>query len=259
MKDLEFQWYQHWFESFVDSYCNGNSHEQEAILLKKKHSFRVLQEAQNLVSSLAITDSKLYHLTSLAAIFHDIGRFPQYHTYKTFNDKISANHGLLGYKVLRRQNVFGQLPQAEKKDVLLCVLMHNRAQIPSGLPSRLHFLLQVVRDADKLDIIPVVLPHFQQVDSEDNVVTLGLPHEPQQYSSEVIEQVRQRTMVDYRTMHWLNDFVLLMCSWVYDLNFPYTCAAVLERGYVDALVGCLPQTDEITSLGHQLRADLMRR
>lgn len=255
--NTSFDYYKQWFESFVGSFGQEDPKGQEAVYLKRDHSLRVLREAQNLLLNLDPSKQDLYYLVSIAAIFHDIGRFPQYSQYKTFNDKISVNHGLLGYKVLKKEDVLNGLTQKDRKDVLLSVLMHNRAKLPIGLPSRLHFILQVIRDADKLDIIPVVLPHFQQVSPDNGIVTLGLPHEPQKYTQAVIDQVLARTMVDYRTMHWLNDFILLMCSWAYDLNFPYTCQEVLERGYMKDLLGCLPQTEDVLSLGNQIKTDLL--
>ncbi len=257
MNNWDLNSYRLWFDSFVNSYCQEDPKDQEAILLKKDHSLRVLHEARQIMLSLDPTDKYLYHLVSIASLFHDIGRFPQYDQYKTFNDRISVNHGLLGYKVLRQQDILEGLSQEARKLILLSVLMHNRSRLPAGLPSNLRLILQVVRDADKLDIIPVVLPHFQQFSPDNGIVTLGLPHEPKRYSQAVIDQVLAKTMVDYRTMRWLNDFILLMCSWIYDVNFPYTCQAVLERGYMESLLNCLPQTEDILAVREQIRTDLM--
>ena len=45
------------------------------------------------------------------ALFHDVGRFPQYARYKTFRDSISTNHAALGASVLFEQERSGSLPR----------------------------------------------------------------------------------------------------------------------------------------------------
>ena len=63
-------------------------------------------------------------------------------------------------------------------------------------------------------------------------------------------------MVNYQEMVWVNDFKLLLCSWIYDLNYPVSRRVVRERGYLEELLGYLPQNSEFKRLGEQLREDL---
>ena len=63
-------------------------------------------------------------------------------------------------------------------------------------------------------------------------------------------------MVNYQDMVWVNDFKLLLCSWVYDLNYGVSRVVVRERGYLEKLVGYLPRSPEFARLGRQLREDL---
>ncbi len=65
-----------------------------------------------------------------------------------------------------------------------------------------------------------------------------------------------RGLAEYNDMVWINDFKLLICSWIYDLNFPATRRAVLERGYLDAILSLLPDIPEFTALGERLKQDL---
>ena len=66
-------------------------------------------------------------------------------------------------------------------------------------------------------------------------------------------------MVNYQEMVWVNDFKLLLCSWIYDLNYRVSRRVVRERGYLEKLLGYLPQSPEFKRLGQQLREDLNER
>jgi hypothetical protein len=57
-------------------------------------------------------------------------------------------------------------------------------------------------------------------------------------------------------MIWVNDFKLLLCSWIYDLNYGVSREIVRARGYLEELLGYLPQNPEFERLGQQLRGDL---
>ena len=56
-------------------------------------------------------------------------------------------------------------------------------------------------------------------------------------------------MVNYQEMVWVNDFKLLLCSWVYDLNYRVSRAVVRERGYLEELLGYLPRSPEFCGWG----------
>ncbi len=165
------------FETYVTRFAQSNPKSQANIDLKKEHTLRVLQEAQGILASLELKRRQA-RLVELAALFHDIGRFPQFAEYGTFQDGLSLNHGLLGYQVLRREQLLpAALSRAEKKNILLTVLMHNRARVVPGLPPHLERMLRIVRDADKLDVIRVLIKHFDPRQPHNAVVTLGLPHD----------------------------------------------------------------------------------
>ena len=51
----------------------------------------------------------------------------------------------------------------------------------------------------------------------------------------------KREMVNYQDLAWVNDFKLLLCSWIYDLNYGVSRGVVRERGYLEEMLGYLPQ------------------
>ncbi len=253
--DYDFQTYEQWFKDFTGKFLGASEFDAANVQLKIDHSQRVLKLARQLTRNLN-PGRKLAELAHLAALFHDVGRFPQYAKYRTFHDQASVNHGLQGVLTLKQHQVLEGLPAAARRLVLAAVALHNRRCLPRGLPLEARNLTQIVRDADKLDIFAVMLPHFKPGQPHNNVVNLGLKPHPENYTPEILHRLLRRQMVNYQDMVWVNDFKLLLCSWVYDLNYPASRAVLRERGHLEELLAYLPRSPEFVKLGGQLREDL---
>ena len=251
----DFQTYEQWFRDFTREFLQGSEFDAANVQLKRDHTWRVLELARR-ISREAEPAPELRELALLAALCHDVGRFPQYARYQTFQDQISVNHASQGVVTLKQHRVLEELPAPARRLVLGAVALHNRRFLPRGLPEELKRLTQIVRDADKLDIFAIMLTHFKPGVRHNNVVNLELKPHPDRYSPGILEQVERRQMVNYQEMVWVNDFKLLLCSWIYDLNYPVSREVVREQGYLEELLGYLPRSPEMISLGRQLREDL---
>jgi hypothetical protein len=246
------------FEGYVDRYRAPTPDEQENIELKREHSLKVLEEASIIVeqSGLSHADRRL---ALLGALFHDAGRFPQYLTYGTFRDDASENHALLGLRTLRAMEVFSSLDPDERNTVHQAILLHNRRALPGMVRGRSRAICQVVRDADKLDILRVLLSHLEPNGRRNSVVTLGLARDPQAYTPSLIESIRLGRMARYEDMVWENDFVILLLSWIYDLNFHATRRMFTARGYLERLMALLPEGPPFSDLHGGLSRRLTSR
>jgi putative nucleotidyltransferase with HDIG domain len=247
-----------WLRDFAARFPEARESDRASMELKLNHSLRVMQEAERIASSLDATDRAL-RLSLLAALLHDVGRFPQYSRYRTFKDQISVNHALLGFRTLRQEVVLNDLPAVDRKLVLQCVLLHNKPRLPPSLPPDLDFALRVVRDADKLDIVSVVLPYLEDPDlSGSEAVTLGLADHPGRYSGSVLRRLRTGQPVSYADMTYRNDFRLLLAGWVFDLNYAKTRRLFLHRDHLRSIMAALPQTREVRELARALHSFLCR-
>jgi putative nucleotidyltransferase with HDIG domain len=244
-----------WFENYAEGFAQGSSGDRENIAIKKEHSLRVLDNAVEISHSLKL-DNELAQLSHLAALFHDVGRFPQYARFRTFNDRNSVNHAVLSIEVLRKTDALIALTAAHRRLALGAIFLHNRQLIPVGLSSKLDIITRIVRDADKLDIFPVLIGHFLPNSPVNGVVTLNLQPHPTAYTEEIFQSVQSRKPCKYEEMVWINDLKLLVCSWVYDLNFAISREIVLQAGYLDMLFGSLPKSPELIALKKQLEEEL---
>ncbi len=232
---------------YADSHMNGNKKDAYHIALKREHTLEVLKNAEALLASLNWPESTS-RAALYAALFHDVGRFPQYIRYKTFLDRESTDHGILGTIVLGQHNFLDALEPEERHIVRAAVAMHNRKDIPGGISEMLRHVVEVVRDADKLDIIRVMVAHFTGSPSDFPVVILHAKDEPEAYSRDVYDDVLNGVQGDYKKMVYVNDFKMLLCGWVNDFVFRESRRLAHERGLVRSLLATLPDYPEMAAL-----------
>jgi len=186
-------------------------------------------------------------LAETIALFHDLGRFRQYSEFKTFQDRKSRNHGLLGALTLIENNVLNDLPEEEHSLILQSIKFHNAFAIPNIFDDYSKLFLKMIRDADKLDIFRVFIKYYESPPEEQASATaFGLP-DTNEYSKAVISYLNNRRTASYKSLKTENDFKLLKLSWIYGLHFNYSLRLVQEKEYITILAGKLPQTDEIRS------------
>ncbi len=215
------------------------------IILKREHSLRVRRECTEIVKSLEISDHDRF-LAEVAGLFHDVGRFEQYTRHRTFVDLKSEDHGQLGIAVLKKLNFLDGFDAADAGHILTAISCHNRRAIPEEVSGRELLMSKVVRDADKLDIMHIMIDYFRHPETNDTV-TLDLEDSPA-ISEPIIRSVSRRENVAMRDLRTVTDFKIAQLGWVYDLNFPRSFQIYLERGYHYELLKHLPENPEISGL-----------
>lgn len=233
-------------ECFIDDSKIENNHVQ----LKIDHSLRVLENAEVIVQHIPISEQTAETAT-LAALFHDIGRFPQYQKYRTFNDRRSVNHGHLGVKVMKKTEIFRQIPRGYRRHLLSAIALHNRNAIPHHVPEPLRTICDIVRDSDKLDIFRVMLKHFSSESPDSTVALEAIPH-PTKYTQRMFDNVLQGRPCLYSDIYWTNDFKLILANWTYQLHFPISYRLFYDSGHFDQIFNLLPQTAEFLQLKEKL-------
>jgi hypothetical protein len=183
-------------------------------------------------------------LTETMALFHDVGRFKQYAVYGTFKDADSENHALLGLRELAAHNVLDVCTKEEKKWITKAIANHNAITIPEKENGKSLFFSRLLRDADKLDIWRVFIDYYNTRDEQPNpVVEFGLPDDPS-FSPQVLSAFREERFVLFKDLRTVNDFKLLLLSWVFDLNFSFSIQLVKDRRYIEKIEAILPDSQE---------------
>ena len=97
--------------------------------VKEEHTLRVCKEILQLGKALDLNKNAL-RLAETIALFHGIGRFEQFRTYGTFNDKKSENHATLELKVLEETNVLSHLTKTQRSIAYNAIGYHNVRKLP---------------------------------------------------------------------------------------------------------------------------------
>ena len=229
--------------TFADRFAPGGEH-AEHLHLKWEHSLRVTDNAEAILAAPDLPENftpELVRAAQLAALYHDVARFEQYVAYYTFRDAESANHGAWGSKLLKREAFLsGESPRTASL-VRAGAAMHNRFAIPAGVPQDYRLVTQVVRDADKIDILRVISEYVRPGGKRSQVVTWKLVDVPEAWTPSLFDAVLEGRLGISKDMRYLNDFRLLLCSWVYDLNFLASRALVRKQGHMEQILAGLPQ------------------
>ena len=242
---------------YAGTFRTGHAAHDANVELKRDHCLRVMDEARMILDSLDLAPG---HAAAchLAALYHDVGRFEQLRRFGTFNDSKSVDHGALGARVLGREPFLDALEPPRRRLVRAATAVHNRRFFPRAMEPDAALATRVVRDADKLDIYPVMLAHLEPGGPRDPVVVLDVTEHPERYTPSILEDVMAGRLADYRRMAWTNDFKLILLSWVHDLRFPATRRALARRGHVRTIMGSLPDTAAFRALAARLDEVLER-
>ncbi|MFC1811458.1 HD domain-containing protein [Thermodesulfobacteriota bacterium] len=246
-----------WFSDYVAGFYTDIEANNRNIRLKEKHTERVCRNMVMLGKALGLPDQKII-LAEIMGLFHDLGRFRQYATYGTFNDRISVNHARLGIRQMARHRVLSGYPRDEKRLIAKAIACHNTAEITADEDGETLFFIRLLRDADKLDIYKVFINYYQNRGKNPNpVVEIGLPDDPA-CSPKVVSALNQGRIALMEDLKTLNDFKLLLISWVFDLNFVPSFQIVQRRGYVERIEATLPDSEDVSAAVSQVR-DYVKR
>jgi HD domain-containing protein len=235
---------QEWFAGFAGLFHSLDGEEQRNIALKEEHTGKVCTNIGLIAAEEQLDEDRLT-LAEAVALFHDLGRFPQYCRYKTFNDGMSVNHAQMGARILADGGILDKLHRNEQDIIIKGVRFHNCLTIPAGLDPEPAFYLKLVRDADKLDIWRVFLEYYRLTEEERaSAVSLGFPDSPE-WSPQILAAASRGEIARIAEVKSLTDFKLLQLSWVYDLNFPSAFRMLLERDFINGLAMTLPDNEEI--------------
>ena len=230
--------------------------------LKVEHTFRVVEHAGLIVDSLAdddrerdwSRDGEACRAAVLAALYHDCGRFPQFRRYRTFMDAKSVNHAVLSFQTMRDGHFLQEESGRVRRLAQCAVLLHNRYALSPMLAPDARFVTDIVRDSDKLDIFRVMVGYLGNALPERDAVLLHVADDPDQWSSKVVEDVLAGRVARYVDLRFVNDFRLLLGTWMLELRFSATRRALADSGLMEQVLAGLPEDPRLRPAREKLYA-----
>lgn len=245
------------FRGYVEPY----GEDSERIALKVAHTYRVADLCDRIARSRAWGPLEV-DLAWLAGLLHDIGRFEQLRVWDTFRDADSASHAALGCAVLRgdgADSVPSNVPapadavrvahpappaagsgalesfisgRDHDDAIMAAVGQHSALAVDGSLDARVRALCDVVRDADKIDIL--------RVNCENTPYTvLGLSDAEflqSEISDAAMAAFRERRCLSRDERREPADMLVGMVAFVFELVYPQSRQIVLEQGFLSRLL-----------------------
>ena len=216
-----------WMKDYMKSWYNEAEDIQQAVRMKEEHTARVRSYAKELAEHLGLSEDDVAR-ARLMGLLHDIGRFRQFTIYRTFNDAQSEDHAELGLKTISDEHLIEDISQRDRLLICFAIRSHNKKLIAPAPDEESMLYAKLLRDADKLDIYHVLEPFL-------------FPSDGSGVSPDFIEKFVAAEQCDYTMIRTQDDRKLVRLMWIYDINYAWTMQRVLDRGYVDKIVRCLPQ------------------
>lgn len=245
------------FKEYTDNYDTSD----EKIKLKVDHTYRVAALSERIARSLGLGDDDT-NLAWLIGMLHDIGRFEQLKNYGTFSDAESIDHAhygvellfedgliekfasenaakdLKGTKYLKETAVKSESEEKETKEISELDILrkaiwnHSAYRVEEGLSERVRMFCNIIRDADKIDILKVNYDVTLEVIYD--VTTEELKN------SGVTDEVMKAFMEHHAVLRSLKktpiDNLVGHAALVFELVYNESFKIVKEQGYIEKML-----------------------
>ena len=219
-------------QAFSDYVENYNA-EDPKVKLKIEHTYRVAGFCRKIAQSIGLSQEET-DLSWLSGLLHDVGRFEQLRNYGTFIDAQSIDHAMYGAEILFDQGKIRDYVEDCSEDIFLrnVVSCHSAYRIPEEYDERTALFANILRDADKIDILRVNVE--TPLEEIYNVSTEVLRSDP--VTSEVLQAFLEGHTVLRALKRTAVDNVVGHISLVYELVFPISLHMVKDQGYLNQLM-----------------------
>lgn len=215
-------------EEFL-KYTANYDHHSDKIERKEKHSLRVVERSTMIANYLNLNEEDRL-LAELIGLLHDIGRFEQVRRYNTFSDqKSGVNHGELGAEILFKDGMIRKFVEEDKYDEIIrkAIINHNRTHIEADLNERELLFANIIRDADKADIMYIIATDDIYKDSTPDDYNTGA------ITEELMKQFLDDGYLDYKLIQKRSDDILTIYAMLADVHYPVTAEYILNEKFVD--------------------------
>lgn len=214
----------------------------ENIKRKQLHSLRVMKIANEIAKTINLKTEE-QDVATLIGLLHDIGRFEQFEKYGTFRDKESIDHGDLGVKILKENEYINKYIDEEKyiNLILLAIKNHNKYEIEENLDEKEKIFCNIIRDADKIDILYEAVEIFYSEKEIEEINNLKV-------KDETILKIYQKKTINRNEIKDRNklDSLIIFFGFLFDINYRESFKIIDKEKYVNKIFKRFNFKDEYT-------------
>lgn len=204
---------------------------------KAGHILRVAQNCKKIAIDLNLTEEQV-QLAELIGLLHDIGRFEQYKFFeKDTDNKVLDNtkkfdHGQAGVDVLRNNQYIRKYIKDNKYDDIIykAIFEHNKYQLSEGLSKEKKLFCELVKDADKLDLLYEAVYIYWQDSKRIAQVEEG------KLSKQMLEDFYLQKLANSENRNSETDQILRFASFVFDINFLPSFQILKENDNISKMI-----------------------
>ena len=246
------------------SYVKNYDPRDEKIKLKIIHTYQVAKLCEKIAESLKLPSEDV-DLAWLLGMLHDVGRFEQLRRYGTFVDAQSIDHAKFGAGLLFGEEwLIGDYLEISREqresweDTLALIRTaiegHSAYRLPEHLSPRTRMFCDILRDADKIDIlrvnVEVPLEEIYNTTTEELKSAAVTPEVMEAFSEEhAVLRALKKTPVDNVVGHM---------ALVFELVYPISVRLVRQQGYLDQLMNFSSDCEQTRRQFEQLRGHMKR-
>lgn len=254
------------FKKYTDNYDTSD----EKIKLKVDHTYRVAALSERIARSLGLGDDDT-NLAWLIGMLHDIGRFEQLKNYGTFSDAESIDHAHYGVELLFEDGLIEKFAsenaakdlkgtkdlketkEISELDILRTAIWnHSAYRVEEGLTDRVKMFCNIIRDADKIDILKVNYDVTLEVIYD--VTTEELKN------SGVTDEVMKAFMEHHAVLRSLKktpiDNLVGHAALVFELVYNESFKIVKEQGYIEKMLSYVSDNQDTVKKFEIMRNDM---
>lgn len=188
------------------------------------HSYRVAELCSIIATKEGLSNHDI-ELATTCGLFHDIGRFPQLSSFHSYNDHTFKDHGDLGYNIIINDKIFHNiLSKKDQQIVAIATKYHNKYSLPNAIKKEERLFCEIVRDADKIDIIKGML--------EGNIL---YKEEDKPISKEVLDDIKLNKLVLWSHIKSNSDYLSELFSYAFDINKKSSLKLIQEEDLFNRL------------------------
>ncbi|HNS00433.1 MAG TPA: HD domain-containing protein [Planctomycetota bacterium] len=244
-----------WFDAYTRSFAADGGGLPPMLQLKLDHSRRVADDCAAIARDLGWSAAETAAAEALG-LLHDTARFPQYATYRTFSDRRSIDHGEHGRLIVEREGVLAAAGDVYGRSILDGIRYHNKRDVPAGLAPDSLKLVNLVRDADKLDIFYIINDAVLN-DRTEMFPELLLDVNPRgRATPALVAEIKASRQGSYENIRSLADIFLVRTAWIFGMTYAPTLRRIAERKLLLDLRDAIPHDPEVTALIDAARAHI---
>lgn len=213
----------------------------DSIKRKQDHSLRVMEISEKIAKNENFSREEI-EIATLIGLLHDIARFKQYTEYKTFSDSKSFDHGEMGVKILENEEYLRKFIEVDEYDkvIKIAIRNHNKIAIEEGLTEQEIKFSELIRDADKIDILFQTIHKFEGTEKENM--------ENSKLNREIKNSFDKKETIDKKRYPQVEyaDRLIQVLALVFDINYKSSFEILKKQDYINKIINQFEFKDEYT-------------